>query len=48
MALEFRRRISNAWSLRAEAVALLSVDDADLLYEMRHDSFIDMSLVYSF
>ncbi len=48
LALEFGRRISNAWSLRAEAVALLSVDEADLLYEMRHDSFIDMSLVYSF
>ena len=48
LALEFGRRISNAWSLQAEAVALLSVDEADLLYEMRHDSFIDMSLVYSF
>ena len=48
LALEFGRRISSAWSLRAEAVALLSVDQADLLYEMRHDSFIDMSLVYSF
>ena len=48
LALEFGRRISNAWSLRAEAVALLGVDEEDLLYEMRHDSFIDMSLVYSF
>ena len=48
LALEFGRRISNAWSLRAEAVALLRVDELDLHYEMRRDSFIDMSVVYSF
>lgn len=48
LALEFGRRISNAWSLRAEAVALLQVDPADLHYEMRRDSFIDMSLTYNF
>ena len=48
LAFEFGRRISNAWSLRAEAVALLQVDPADLHYEMRRDSFIDMSLTYNF
>ena len=48
LALAFDRRISSDWSLHAEAVALLSVDEADLLHDMRHDSFIDMSLVYSF
>ena len=48
LAFEFGRRISNAWSLRAEAVALLSVDPADLHYEMRRDSFIDMSVTFSF
>ncbi len=48
LALEFGRRISNAWSLRAEAVALLRVDARDLHYEMRRDSFIDMSLIYNF
>lgn len=47
-ALEFGRRISNRWSLRTEAVVLLGVDEADLHYEMRHDSFIDMSLTYNF
>ncbi len=48
LALEFGRRISNRWSLRTEVVALLGVDEADLHYEMRHDSFIDMSLTYNF
>ena len=48
LALEFGRRITNEWSLRAEAVALLSVDQSDLHYEMRRDSFIDMSLTYNF
>ena len=48
LALEFGRRISSRWSLRTEAVALLGVDEAELHYEMRHDSFIDMSLTYNF
>ena len=48
LALEFRRRVSNAWSLRAEAVALLSVDPLDHFHAMRHDSFLDVSLVYHF
>ena len=48
LAFEFARRISDRWSFRTEAVALLSVDEADLHYEMRHDSFIDMSLTFNF
>ncbi len=48
LALEFGRRLSNDWSLRAEGVAILSLDEQDIFYEMRRDSFIDMSLVYNF
>ena len=48
LGFEFGRRLSDRWSLRAEAVALLSVDEADLHYEMRRDSFVDMSLTYNF
>ena len=48
LALEFARRLSNDWSVRAEGVAILSLDEADIFYEMRRDSFIDMSLVYNF
>ena len=48
VALGFARRITNTWSLRAEALALVSVDEAEIHYAMRQDSFVDMSLVYSF
>ena len=48
LALEFGRRLSNDWSVRAEGVAILSLDERDIFYEMRRDSFIDMSLVYNF
>ena len=48
LALGFARRITNTWSLRAEALALVSVDEAEIHYAMRHDSFFDMSLIYSF
>ena len=48
LAFEFGRRITNEWSIRAEAVALLSVDEAEFHYPMRRDSFIDMSLSYHF
>ena len=48
LAVEFARRITNTWSLRAEALALVAVDETEIHHGMRHDSFIDMSLVYSF
>ena len=48
LAFEFDRRLSDAWSLHAEVIALLSVDEADLHYEMRSDSFVDLGLTYNF
>ncbi len=48
LVLELDRRLSGEWSLRAEAIALLSVDPEDVHYEMRSDSFIDVSLIYNF
>lgn len=48
VALEFRRRITNEWFLRAEAAALVSVDEGEFHYAMRQDSFIDVSLTYNF
>ena len=48
VAFEFDRRISRQWSMHLEAVALLSVDKADLHYEMRRDSFIELNLIYNF
>ena len=48
LAFEFSRRVSSRWSVRAEAVVLLRVDPRDIHYEMRHDSFFDLGLVYNF
>ena len=48
LAVEFNRRITDQWLLHMEMIALLSVDEADLHYEMRRDSFLDLSLTYSF
>ena len=48
LAVEFNRRITDQWLLHMEMTALLSVDEADLHYEMRRDSFLDLSLTYSF
>ena len=44
LAIEFNRRISSRWSLRLEAIDLLSIDAADLHYPTRRDSFFDLAL----
>ena len=48
LAFQFGRRITNEWSVRVEAIALVRVDHADFHYQLRHDSFIDLSLTYHF
>lgn len=48
LVFEFSRRASNRWSVQAEAAVLVRVDERDIHYEMRRDSFLDLSLVYSF
>ncbi len=48
LVFEFDRRITDQWSLHLETIALLSVDEADLHYQMRTDSFVDMGLTYNF
>ena len=48
LAFEFSRRASDQWSVRAEAVVLVQVDERDIHYHMRHDSFFDVSLVFNF
>ena len=48
LGIEFDRRLSGQWSLHAEGVALLSVDEADLHYSMRTDSFLELRLTYNF
>ena len=48
LTVESNRRISNQWSLRLEAIAILGIDKAALDYELRRDSFIELNLVYNF
>ena len=45
---ELSGRLSDRWSLRLEAVALLELDPWDVLYETRRDSFVEVGLTYSF
>lgn len=45
---ELSGRLSDRWSLRLEAVALLELDPWDVLYETREDSFVEVGLTYSF
>ena len=45
---ELSGRLTDRWSLRLEAVALLELDPWDVLYETREDSFVEVGLTYSF
>ena len=46
--LEFNRRITDQWSLSVESIVLFGVDETDILYETRRDSFFTFSLIYNF
>ena len=47
--LEFNRRLTDAVSVKAEAVLLLQVDKADtIVHQTRRDSFIALNLTYHF
>ena len=49
LTVELNRRLSDRWSARLEAVALLDVDDADILvHATRRDSFIALNLQHDF
>ncbi len=47
LTFEFNRRISDSWSVHLEAIALLDVDNTDLSYPTRRDSFIELNLIYN-
>ncbi len=46
--LEFKRRLTNSWTMRLEAIAYLSADPQDLTYGGRRDSYLGMDFTYSF
>ncbi len=47
LTFELNRRISDQWSLRLEAIALLGTDKVDFSYATRRDSFIELNLIYN-
>ena len=48
LAVALERRIADRWSVSLESIYLLNIDQAEIHYETRRDSFIDLSLVYNF
>jgi hypothetical protein len=48
LAVALERRIADRWSVNLESIYLLNIDQADIHYETRRDSFVDLSLVYNF
>ena len=48
LAVALERRIAERWSANLEAIYLLNIDPADIHYETRRDSFVELSLVYNF
>ncbi len=45
---EFRRRLSDRWSLHIESIVYLGVDREDIAYDVRRDSFVGVNLDYNF
>ena len=48
LAVALERRLAERWSAHLEAIYLRDIDPADIHYQTRRDSFIDLSLVYYF
>lgn len=48
LSIEFRRRLSDYWSLRVEVIANLSVDPEDIYHDARRDSFAAVHFNYNF
>ena len=48
LSVEFRRRLSDRWSLHVETSAYIGIDKDDVAYIARRDSFIGANLNYNF
>ena len=48
LSAEFKRRLSDHWSLHVESSAYLEIDRDDIVYPVRRDSFLDVNLDYNF
>ena len=45
---EFKRRLSDNWSLHLEAAAYMGIDEDDAMYVARRDSYLGVNLDYNF
>ncbi|MDE2789422.1 MAG: hypothetical protein OXI81_03235 [Paracoccaceae bacterium] len=45
---EFRRRLTDRWSFRADSTVYVDIDKDDVAYDVRNDSFIEMKLDFNF
>ena len=45
---DFRRRLSDSWSLHVQSYAYVGIDEDDAMYDVRRDSFIGVNLDYNF
>ena len=45
---ELKRRLSDSWSMRLEAIATVSADPRDLTYDGRRDGFLGVDFTFSF
>ncbi len=48
LSAELKRRLSENWSMHVESTAYFDVDETDVIYEVRRDSFIGVNLDYNF
>ena len=48
LSIEMRRRLSDQWSLKLEAIVLMDVDEEDIIYDTRRDSFVALNVTYNF
>ena len=48
LSAEFKRRLSDSWSLHVEGSAYVGIDEDDAVYDVRRDSFIGVNLDYGF
>ncbi len=48
LSMVLRRRITDQWSLNLETIVFMDVDEQDIIYETRRDSFIALNLTYNF
>ena len=48
LSAEFKRRLSDHWSLHVESFAYLGIDEEDIVYPVRRDSFLGVNLDYNF